>query len=107
MDKKIEVFAIRSYKCPKYPIKEDIVRDPSLLRVMPRRWNAKPIVSSVLSFSMMSGLFAFATGCNNEDDSEKVQIPYSAQALFHTHKISGFFKQRLDHVFTFFVDIAI
>lgn len=72
MDKEIKLIAIKSYGTPGYPVKEEAMGSPDLLKALPKRWHAKPVICILLAFTAASGLCA----CS------KIQQPGTATPIF-------------------------
>ncbi|MBP7402859.1 MAG: hypothetical protein KBA30_09605 [Clostridia bacterium] len=47
---------IASYAAPRYPTREGVANDPTVLGALPARWGAKPAVCMALLFTLSSGL---------------------------------------------------
>ena len=54
-----------NYKSPSYPTKEEIMKNPALLRKIPRRWANNPLVLTALGLVLSAGL----TACGTASDS--------------------------------------
>ena len=72
MDKEMELVAVKTYGKPEYPFKEEAMCSPDLLKALPKRWHAKPILCILLAFTAASGLCA----CS------EIQRPYAAAPIF-------------------------
>ncbi len=59
----MEIKPIENYKTPLYPKKEEILRNPNLLKTLPERWRGNAYVAVALS----SLLFMTLTACSNKD----------------------------------------
>ncbi|MBP7402857.1 MAG: hypothetical protein KBA30_09595 [Clostridia bacterium] len=56
MKNPIGIRPVASYAAPRYPTREGVADDPSVLSALPVRWGAKPAVCMALLFTLSSGL---------------------------------------------------
>ena len=71
MDQEIKITAVKSYRIPGYPVQEEAVRSPNLLKALPKHWRAKPVMCMALVFTITSGLCA----CMDRSEGPGLQIP--------------------------------
>lgn len=73
----MQVKPIIKYKFPVYPDREDVLKNPELLRKLPVRWRGNTYVAAALS----SLLLMTFTACNYEkEDVKSVESPYKGEA---------------------------
>ncbi|WP_195984031.1 hypothetical protein [Clostridium sp. D33t1_170424_F3] len=72
MDKEMQLAAVKAYGKPEYPVKEEVLHSPDLLKALPKRWHAKPVICILLAFTAASGLCA----CS------EIQRPNTAAPIF-------------------------
>lgn len=71
MDQEIKITAVKSYRIPGYPVQEEAVRSPNLLKALPKHWRTKPAMCLALAFTITSGLCA----CMGRSGGPGLQIP--------------------------------
>lgn len=77
MKSELKVTHVKSYRTPDYPTKEDVIRNPDILRIIPKRWRKNPAICAVLIFTLSTGLFA----CAKNEDGENTQDDDAMSAI--------------------------
>lgn len=101
----MEVKAVRKYAVPSYPPKEEILRNPQLLKALPERWKSSMAAGIALSSLMLLTLTACGSkfqegkpgttvsGANNPSTSYNqgtVQGPHVSPVFIHGNGRGGF-----------------
>lgn len=69
MSREIKLTSVKSYRTPKYPVKENAAASPELLKAVPYRWAVNPIMGAVLAFTIASGLCSCSGNSDNPGNS--------------------------------------
>jgi hypothetical protein len=76
MPQELKLLPVSQYLPPKYPTRQDVFSSPDLLRVVPRRWDAKPAVCAALSLTLATGLF----GCAGKTTDQNTNLTGAASS---------------------------
>ena len=60
MQNKVKIDPVHFYPHPGYPTRMAVQMNPSVLKMIPRRWHAKPALCMALAFTLSTGLY----GCS-------------------------------------------
>jgi len=63
----MKVTSLKQYKKPKYPLKNEVLHNPILLKKLPERWKARAITSATMS----TALLLMLTSCKTPISSQK------------------------------------
>ena len=71
----LSVKPVRRCRTPKYPTKEQVLSDPELLYAVPIRWRTRPLLCSVLVFTIAGGLYGCAPNREEEQPQSALEEP--------------------------------